>query len=72
VDDVHARINAGQADAEDTPATLDQAVDRMLETLRGHVREIPGMEYAAAKRFLRSLSYESLLHAEMAVAVVGS
>jgi hypothetical protein len=71
VDGLHARVNAGQALEGDARATLGQTVDRMLETLRRHVREIPGTDYAAAKRFLRELSYESLLHTEMRVAAVG-
>ena len=40
---------------------IDQVTKAMLEELKGQVREVPQMDYIAAKRFLESLAHEAKL-----------
>jgi hypothetical protein len=38
---------------------LDETADQMLADLKGQVREVPQMDYLAAKKFIQSLAYEA-------------
>ena len=42
---------------------IAEATKAMLESLRGQVREVPQMDYIAAKRFVESLAYEARIPA---------
>lgn len=71
VERVQAHAKSGGPITQDARAQLAQTVDRMVATLRTQVRQTPGTDYAAAKRFLQNLTCESLLDAGAAVAVAG-
>ena len=54
------RASLGMITAEDRTSAR-QAAKAMLAELKKHVREVGPMEYAAARRFIESLSYEAQL-----------